>query len=66
MIKRLDHIAIAVPDLDAALQRFVNDLGLKLAGQEDVPTQSTSTAFLPITPTSAGRLNNFSRGYANP
>lgn len=48
MIKRLDHIAIAVPDLEAALQRFVNDMGLKLAGQEDVPTQSTSTAFLPI------------------
>ena len=48
MIKRLDHIAIAVPDLDAALQRFVTDMGLELAGQEDVPTQSTSTAFLPI------------------
>jgi len=48
MITRLDHIAIAVPDLNAALQRFVEDLGLELAGTEDVPTESTSTAFLPI------------------
>jgi methylmalonyl-CoA/ethylmalonyl-CoA epimerase len=48
MITRLDHIAIAVPDLDAALKRFVDDLGLQLAGSEDVPTESTSTAFLPI------------------
>jgi methylmalonyl-CoA/ethylmalonyl-CoA epimerase len=48
MITRLDHIAIAVPDLNAALKRFVDDLGLQLAGSEDVPTESTSTAFLPI------------------
>ena len=48
MIRRLDHIAIAVPDLEAAIARFVDDLGLELAGREDVPSASTSTAFLPI------------------
>jgi methylmalonyl-CoA epimerase len=48
MIRRLDHIAIAVPDLQAALQRFVEDFGIELAGQEDVLTESTTTAFLPI------------------
>ena len=48
MIRRLDHIAIAVPDMEAAISRFVDDLGIELAGREDVPTESTSTAFLPI------------------
>lgn len=48
MIKRLDHIAIAVPDLELAIQRFCEDLGLPLAGREDVIGQKTTTAFLPI------------------
>jgi methylmalonyl-CoA/ethylmalonyl-CoA epimerase len=48
MIRRLDHIAIAVSDMDAAIARFVDDLGIELAGREDVPSESTSTAFLPI------------------
>ncbi len=48
MITRLDHIAIAVPDLDASIRRFCADLGLTLAGREDVTAAQTSTAFLPI------------------
>ncbi len=48
MIKRLDHIAIAVPDLQRAIHRFCEDLGLPLAGQEDVLDAQTTTAFLPI------------------
>ncbi|MEN9786538.1 MAG: hypothetical protein RLZZ299_1802 [Pseudomonadota bacterium] len=48
MILRLDHVAIAVPDLPAAIRRFADDLGIPLAGTEDVPTERTSTAFLPI------------------
>jgi len=48
MIRRLDHIAIAVSDMEAAIARFVDDLGIELAGREDVPSESTSTAFLPI------------------
>jgi len=51
MIRRLDHIAIAVPDIEAAIKRFVEDLGIELAGREDVPTQSTTTAFLPVSGT---------------
>ena len=48
MIRRLDHVAIAVPDLTAAIRRFSEDFGIPLAGTEDVPTESTRTAFLPI------------------
>lgn len=48
MITRLDHIAIAVPDLDEALRRFCDDIGLSLAGTEDVVAARTTTAFLPV------------------
>jgi len=48
MITRLDHIAIAVPDLQAAIRRFAEDLGLKLEGTEDVPSAQTTTAFFPV------------------
>ena len=50
MITRLDHIAIAVPDLAAAIRRFTEDLGLPLEGTEDVLSALTSTAFLPVGP----------------
>jgi len=48
VILSLDHIAIAVPELDAAIQRFCDDLGLSLAGTEDVVAAKTTTAFLPV------------------
>lgn len=47
-IRSLDHIAIAVTDLPQAIRRFCEDFGLELAGTEDVPSASTTTAFLPI------------------
>jgi methylmalonyl-CoA/ethylmalonyl-CoA epimerase len=46
---KLDHVAIAVPDLDAAIRRWAEDLGLALAGTEDVESAQTSTAFFPVT-----------------
>lgn len=48
MIVGLDHIAIAVPEMEAAIQRFMNDFGISFAGVEDVPEAQTSTAFFPI------------------
>lgn len=48
MILKLDHIAIAVPNLEEAIKRFAEDLGLELAGREDVESALTSTAFFPI------------------
>ena len=48
MITRLDHIAIAVTDLEAAIRRFAEDFGLDLSGTEDVITAQTSTAFFPL------------------
>ena len=57
MITGLDHIAIAVPHLNKAIERFVNDFGLTLSGQEDVIAAQTSTAFFPISSTSIELVN---------
>jgi methylmalonyl-CoA/ethylmalonyl-CoA epimerase len=48
MIRRLDHIAVAVPDFSAAIRRYAEDLGLPLDGTEDVPSAQTRTAFLSV------------------
>jgi len=52
MITGLDHIAIAVPDLDKAIERFAEDFGMTLKGREDVEEAKTSAAFLPFTDSS--------------
>ncbi|MFK7956160.1 MAG: methylmalonyl-CoA epimerase [Lysobacterales bacterium] len=52
MITALDHIAIAVPDLPKAIERFAEDFGLNLSGTDDVVSAQTSTAFFPLPPTS--------------
>ncbi len=51
MITALDHIAVAVPDLNKAIARFVEDFGLPLGGTEDVEAAKTTAAFLPLPPT---------------
>ena len=52
MITALDHIAIAVPDLEKSIARFKEDFGLPFEGTEDVLAAKTSTAFFPLPPTS--------------
>ncbi len=52
MITALDHIAIAVPDLEGAIKRFMEDFGLTFEGTEDVLAAQTKTAFFPLPPTS--------------
>jgi methylmalonyl-CoA/ethylmalonyl-CoA epimerase len=48
MITALDHIAIAVPDLERAIARFMEDFGLTYKGREDVDSAKTRTAFFPL------------------
>ena len=48
MITGLDHIAIAVPDLEKSIQRFAEDFGLTFKGKEDVEDAKTRTAFFPV------------------
>ena len=48
MIVGLNHIAIAVPDFEEAIERFLLDFGLNFKGTEDVVSAKTKTAFFPI------------------
>lgn len=48
MVKKVDHIGVAVKNLDDALNFYENILGLKSAGKEVVEEQKVTVAFLPI------------------
>lgn len=52
MIVALDHIAIAVPDFEKAIKRFMEDFGLPFEGTEAVESAKTMTAFFPLPETS--------------
>ncbi len=48
MIRRLDHIGIAVRDLQEALGRYSEGLGLRSDHEEIVEEQQVRAAFLPV------------------
>ncbi|MDI3534367.1 MAG: methylmalonyl-CoA/ethylmalonyl-CoA epimerase [Thermosediminibacterales bacterium] len=48
MIKKIDHIGIAVSNLEEALKLYTDVLGLNLADTEIVEEQKVKVAFLPI------------------
>jgi len=47
-ILRVDHIAIVVPEMDAALDFWHTALGLPLSHTEEVPEQQTAVAMMPV------------------
>jgi methylmalonyl-CoA/ethylmalonyl-CoA epimerase len=48
MIKKVNHIAIVVPDLDASMLFWGDALGLELTHREHVVSQAVDVAFLPV------------------
>ena len=48
MINKIHHIAVIVPDIDAALEFWHDALGLQLDRVEEVPAQEALVAFLPL------------------
>jgi len=48
MVRKLDHVAIAVKNLDEALETYEKLFGLKPEKIEDVPDQKVKAAILPI------------------
>jgi methylmalonyl-CoA/ethylmalonyl-CoA epimerase len=46
-VKRIDHVAIVVDDIEAALGFWRDGLGLEVTHVEDVPDQESVVAFLP-------------------
>ena len=47
-VKRIDHIAIAVPDLDAAVDTYQSNFGLDYVSGGEVPALGIRNAFLQI------------------
>ncbi len=48
MIKKVNHIAIVVSDLEESMRFWVDALGLELSHKETVTSQGVEVAFLPI------------------
>ena len=48
MIGRLNHVAIAVPDLKAATQVYRDTLGAKVSEEEEQPEHGVSTVFIEL------------------
>ncbi|MCG0238520.1 MAG: methylmalonyl-CoA epimerase [Firmicutes bacterium] len=46
MIKKVDHLGVAVRDLAAAIPLYRDVLGLPLEKEEEIPTQGVRAAFL--------------------
>ncbi len=46
-VKKIDHIALVVDDIDEALKFWHEGLGLDLSHVEDVPSEHAMVAFLP-------------------
>lgn len=47
-ILRINHVAIVVPEIEGALSFWRDALGLDLHHIEDVPSQKSQVAFLPV------------------
>jgi methylmalonyl-CoA/ethylmalonyl-CoA epimerase len=47
-IKKINHVAIAIPDIDASLVFWRDALGLNVDHIEDVPSQKSTVVFLPV------------------
>ena len=47
-IRKIEHVAIAVDDIDGATAKFREVFGLEPSDREYVPTQKTDTVCLPI------------------
>ncbi len=48
MIGRLNHVAIAVPDLDQAVGQYRDVLGAKVSAAEDQPDHGVTTVFIEL------------------
>ena len=48
MPQKINHIGIAVRDIEEAARFYTEHLGLELGGVEEVPDQKVKVAFLPI------------------
>jgi methylmalonyl-CoA/ethylmalonyl-CoA epimerase len=60
LVRKIDHIGIAVSNLDEAVKLYKDVLGLELHGTEVVPEQKVKVAFLPVGDTEVELLESTS------
>lgn len=48
MIRKIDHLGLAVKDLEQRLRFYEDKLGLSVAGRETVRSQGVNVAFIPV------------------
>lgn len=48
MIRKIDHLGIAVRSLDEAVKYYEQVLGLTCGGREEIPSQKVKMAFFPV------------------
>ncbi len=48
MIKKIDHIGVAVKELNEATRFYTENLGLEIEGIEEVKEQKVKFAFIPV------------------
>ena len=60
MVNKVDHIGIAVSNLDEAIKLYSDVLGLELHGTEVVEEQKVKVAFLPVGDTEVELLESTS------
>jgi methylmalonyl-CoA/ethylmalonyl-CoA epimerase len=51
IIKKIDHVAIVVEDMENALSFWRDELGLELHELRDVPAEKSQVAFMPVSDT---------------
>lgn len=62
MIGRLNHVAIAVPDLEAAASRYRDVLGATVSAVEDQPEHGVQTVFVELPNTKIELLGTLGEG----
>jgi len=48
MIKKINHIGVAVKDLNEAMKFYEENLGLEIEGTEEIKEQKVKVAFIPV------------------
>ena len=59
MLGRLNHVAIAVPDLEAAIGRYVDMLGASVSKPQGLPEHGVTVAFVNVGNTKTELLEPF-------
>ncbi|MDJ1006807.1 MAG: methylmalonyl-CoA epimerase [Paracoccaceae bacterium] len=62
MIGRLNHVAIAVPDLDAAAAQYRDTLGAKVGAPQDEPDHGVTVVFIELPNTKVELLSPLGEG----